>query len=232
MVEEKKKRPRRKLGASPEDRANIVKRGGKDSKGVIDTPRKSAISSQGDSLGISSVSGGGSSLSFGGAISASANEAKKENPVVLKHKADVKKLMDRVADDIRWRGEAHDDSKLEEPEKSIFDKVSPKLKGMAYSVEPDSEYQKMLKEMKPATDHHYSANDHHPEHYKGGIGEMSMVALLELMLDWCAASSQGKDGCIFKSIKMNKERFKYGDEIENLMINTARYLGYEPKPEE
>lgn len=40
------------------------------------------------------------------------------------------------------------------------------------------EYRACLREMKPALEHHYASNSHHPEHYSNGIQGMSLFDLL------------------------------------------------------
>ena len=62
---------------------------------------------------------------------------------------------------IHQRALVHDASKLEEPEKSAFDRATPNLKSLAYG---SGAYYAALKEVGPALQHHYAANDHHPGH--------------------------------------------------------------------
>lgn len=61
------------------------------------------------------------------------------------------------------RSQEHDQSKLVEPELELFDIATPKLKHLGYGSE---EYQQALAELKPALDHHYAKNSHHPEFYE------------------------------------------------------------------
>jgi hypothetical protein len=143
------------------------------------------------------------------------------------HIARVRQLLMEVINDIGRRYWAHDRSKLEEPEKSIFDIWSPKLRAMEYSTEPESEYQKALKEMGVGLQHHYEACDHHPEHGDGTLGWMALPQLMELLADWKAAGERHAGGGDLRaSIEQNAERFGYGDEIKGLLINTATYFGW------
>lgn len=84
------------------------------------------------------------------------------NADTRKHQMRVMNLLCEVARELLVRGRTHDDSKLKEPEKSIFDEFTPKLKGSTYGSE---EYKGFLASMKPALDHHYAHNRHHPEHF-------------------------------------------------------------------
>jgi hypothetical protein len=98
--------------------------------------------------------------------------------------------------------------------------------------------------MKPALDHHYAVNSHHPEHYGyttcdqcgnrdsepctcGGprtfhanISGMSLLDLTEMLCDWKAATMRHNDGDIRKSIEINQKRFGYTDELKQILLNT------------
>lgn len=79
-----------------------------------------------------------------------------------KHIYRVQELIKIVLDILQKKADDHDWSKLSETEKPYFDEYTPKLKGCIYGSE---EYKQYLKELKPALDHHYENNAHHPEHY-------------------------------------------------------------------
>lgn len=81
----------------------------------------------------------------------------------LAHIRRVQTLLSEVAANLTTRAIAHDISKLEEPEKSIFDEVTSALRGLTYGSD---EYKSYLAKMGPALAHHYANNTHHPEHFK------------------------------------------------------------------
>jgi hypothetical protein len=83
-------------------------------------------------------------------------------PDTLAHIARVQELIAQSCANLQHRAEVHDQSKLEESEKSAFDRCTVKLKTIPYGSE---EYKTALAELKPALDHHYAANGHHPEHW-------------------------------------------------------------------
>lgn len=118
----------------------------------------------------------------------------------LKHINEVKSLIKRVRDELENRAQNHDNSKLEEPEKSIFDIYTPKLKTTTYGSD---EYQQCLKEMQVALDHHYACNPHHPEFHNNGINDMSIIDLIEMLCDWMAATKRHDDGDIRRSVELN-----------------------------
>ena len=141
----------------------------------------------------------------------------------LKHISEVRILLAQVIVELQNRITTHDKSKLEAPEKEIFDRVTPKLRTLTYG---SPEYHASLEEMGPALDHHYSVNSHHPEHHEDGIHGMNLVDLIEMLADWKAATLRHDDGDLKRSIDINAERFGYGEEIHTLLLTTARDLGW------
>jgi hypothetical protein len=136
----------------------------------------------------------------------------------LEHIRQVQKYLHQVAANLMERARIHDASKLVEPEASVFAEFTAKLKGCTYGSE---EYRGFLVAMKPALEHHYRQNRHHPEHWGGGIQDMSLIDLIEMFCDWKAATERHADGSLIKSIELNKKRFGYGDELERIFLRTA-----------
>ena len=116
----------------------------------------------------------------------------------------------------------HDLSKLEEPEKSTFDKITPLLKTTTYGSD---EYKKIMADNRVNIDHHQKSNSHHPEFYSNGIEGMSLMDIVEMFLDWKAASERRSDGDIFKSIKIQEKRFGIDKQLIKIFQNTAEYFG-------
>ena len=116
------------------------------------------------------------------------------------------------------RAKEHDKSKLSKEELPVFVEFTPKLKDSTYGSD---EYRSYLKAMKPALDHHYAANRHHPEHFPAGIIAMNLIDIIEMFCDWRAATERHADGNMFKSIELNRERFNYSDELCQIFTNTA-----------
>jgi hypothetical protein len=133
----------------------------------------------------------------------------------------VNELIVVFGDYLTERGELHDQSKLEDPEKSIFDKVTPALKELTYGSD---EYKKQLETMKEALDNHYAKNRHHPEHHKNGIDDMNLIDIVELLIDWKSASERHDDGCIRKSLDINEKRFNISPQLKRILLNTVDYL--------
>lgn len=112
----------------------------------------------------------------------------------------------------------HDKSKLESPEKELFDKYAPLLKSLTYGSE---EYKESLVNLKPALDHHYTNNSHHPEHYENGIDGMCLIDVVEMLCDWLAAVKRTDNGDIYKSLEINRTRFNMSDQLYSILKNTV-----------
>lgn len=138
-----------------------------------------------------------------------------------KHIKMVQLLMSWFISQLDIRAASHDQSKLKEPEVSIFDKFSPRLKSVSYG---DFNYVRFLIEMKPALDHHYLYNRHHPEHFENGVEDMNLIDIIEMFIDWKASTLRNLNGDIFKSIKINSKRFKMNKQLESIFYNTAKVL--------
>jgi hypothetical protein len=140
------------------------------------------------------------------------------------HIGRVSALLRQCRDRLHARGIVHDKSKLEEPEKSTFDACTLKLKAMAYGSE---EYKAALAELKPALDHHYAANSHHPEHFENGVDGMSLFDVMEMLMDWKAATERmANGGDIRRSLEINTERFKLSPQLRAILARTIEEMGW------
>jgi len=173
----------------------------------------------------------------------------KENEMETREHIDnVRKFINILNYELIARGIDHDQSKLEFPEKEIFEEYTPKLKETTYG---SIQYQEYLKEMKIATDHHYLVNRHHPEHFSNtfkcedcgtiytgfqnecdvchhfdslkrvcDISKMNLIDLIEMICDWKAATLRHNNGDIYKSIEINRKRFNISDQLTSILFNT------------
>lgn len=195
---------------------------------------------------------------------------KESEQSTIQHIRRVQALLSDVAGRLIQRAIVHDASKLEEPEASIFDEFTAKLKDSTYGSE---EYKQFLAEMKPALDHHYANNRHHPEYFRWhcpvcnlqisnaewasspqgpndsgvrycpnccrngmlyeselmlkpelGINGMTLLDLIEMLVDWKAAGERHENGSIAKSLEVNKKRFGYGSELQAILSRTVDEL--------
>lgn len=137
----------------------------------------------------------------------------------VEHIARVQLYMRRAERELASRAAIHDMSKLGSAEKPTFDRMTPRLRELAYG---SAEYAAALEEMRPALEHHYRHNKHHPEHHERGVRGMTLLDLIEMLCDWRAASERHADGDIHKSVEINVERFGIPDGLADVLRNTAR----------
>ena len=146
-------------------------------------------------------------------------EQKATNNDTFRHIERVRNLLNKAAVELLTRGEKHDQSKLEPPEVEWFTEYTAKLATTTFGSD---EYNQYKKEMTVALEHHYANNRHHPEHFKNGINDMNLFDLVEMLLDWKAASERHNDGNILKSIEYNGQRFEMSPQLIRIFENTAK----------
>lgn len=140
----------------------------------------------------------------------------------LEHIQHVRNGIGFAISELVYRSQIHDDTKLGPEEKEVFDRVTPKLKGLTYGSE---EYKASLAEMGSALTHHHTSHRHHPEYFgDDGFRGMNMIDILEMIIDWHASTKRHADGDIRKSIEINQKRFGYSDDVKVLLHNTADWL--------
>jgi len=139
---------------------------------------------------------------------------------VMKHRGKVEYWMRDLIQQLTDRARVHDDSKLREPEKSIFDTWTPNLKRVQFGSD---EYKQALSAMGEGLKHHYEHNRHHPEHYPNGLNGMTIVDLIEMFCDWIAAAEEKKTGI---DIAYLSERFGINSQLVAVFANTLREMDF------
>lgn len=109
-----------------------------------------------------------------------------------KHIQQVQKLLGKLIRELTYRQESHDIT----------------------SVDGSEEF------AGSGSDAHYLFNPHHPEFYKHGVRDMSLVDLMEMLIDWKSKCLTGDECQIESVIEANQKRFGFSDEIKQLLINT------------
>jgi hypothetical protein len=137
----------------------------------------------------------------------------------LKHIKQVNDFLINFSIELLKRAQKHDLSKLESPEKELFDEMTPILENLEYG---SVEYYKSLEKLKPALDHHYDNNSHHPQYYPNGVNDMTLIDLIEMFCDWKAAVLRTKNGDIEKSIQINANRFDLSNQLTEIFTNTLK----------
>ena len=138
-----------------------------------------------------------------------------------KHIENVRKYIRFIIDKIDIRGVKHDASKLETPEVELFAEHTLQLANLSYGSDA---YKESLEQLKPALEHHYASNRHHPEHFVNGVNDMTLIDIIEMFCDWKASTLRHNDGNLLKSIELNAERFNMDGQLKAILINTARML--------
>jgi len=165
-----------------------------------------------------------------------------------KHIRNVQLVMCRMIEELNIRLRLHDCTKYDEVELESFAEITPELSKVLYGSD---EYKANLSKIKPALEHHYQCNPHHPEYYikyvcngcftvykavperctqcgysqfqkEADISEMDLIDLLEMIADWLAATTRNPKGDIMDSIEKNQKRFRYSDELRSILKNTAK----------
>jgi hypothetical protein len=136
---------------------------------------------------------------------------------MLNHRKEVSAGMALFIAELATRSAFHDESKLSPAELPVFEEATKKLKGLTYGSD---EYKAQLSAMKPALDHHYANNRHHPEHFENGINGMNLVDLIEMFCDWQASVKRHADGDIMRSIEVNQDRFGMSEQLVQIFKNT------------
>jgi hypothetical protein len=144
-------------------------------------------------------------------------------PETLTHMRRVHALIQLVVIDLLERGAKHDESKLHDPEKPLFDEMTDKLKSVDYMSD---DYKSFLAQLKPALDHHYAKNSHHPQHHRRGVSGMTLMDVVEMFCDWKAATERHASGNLGKSIIENQTRYQISDQLAEIFENTRRALGW------
>lgn len=140
---------------------------------------------------------------------------------IEKHRRNVRYYMDEMMSNLTERMCDHDKSKLQPPEKEMFDKSIPQLKELEYGT---PEYKQALEDMGPGLAHHYENNSHHPEHFDNGIWGMSLLDLVEMFCDWRAAFVQNSGKDFVESIDRAQDRFGISDQLCKIFLNTLEEM--------
>jgi hypothetical protein len=141
----------------------------------------------------------------------------------LDHIDQVQARLHDVVTNLSRRSSQHDHSKLEEPERSGFDAGAEYFRTVKYGT---PEYRAALDNLRPTIEHHYRVNDHHPEHFPGGIQDMNLLQLLEMLCDWKASTERKSGVSLRKSLEINRERFQIPDALFRCIESTAEELGW------
>lgn len=146
---------------------------------------------------------------------------------IRKHQQLVSEVLMKVCVLLLDRAATHDLSKFSEPERSAFMEITPNLKKFEFG---SKEYKDALAQMKPALDHHYAVNKHHPEFnaFNGfAVGDdlikgMDFIDMIEMFADWSAAAARNKGGNFGKSVDINAKKFNFDNGVDGQLAQLFR----------
>lgn len=144
-------------------------------------------------------------------------------PDTLKHITRVQQLLSLITQSLIERAIMHDWSKTQEPEKSIFDLLTPEMRQLKWG---SPEYRAIVPKLMVGINHHYKHNRHHPEYHAGGIMEMNLMDIMEMVVDWFAAAERTPTGNVYEILGRNSERFNINPQLVEIIKNTYQ-LFYE-----
>lgn len=139
---------------------------------------------------------------------------------LVDHKRRVAGHMQIVANELFRRAAVHDNSKFETEEFEAYEEAFPGLQKYAYGTE---EFKAELAKIRPAIEHHYAANDHHPEHFPDGIIGMNLIQVIEMVCDWMAASERSQTS-LYKGMELNRKRFEIDRQLIGVIAHTLIWL--------
>lgn len=142
----------------------------------------------------------------------------------LRHRACVTENLFKVEVELRCRAEAHDLSKLHEPELSTFKRIH-KIPGM-YAYGSDK-YKAALESESEGIQTHYTHNSHHPEYHMahGALGEMGFIDIIEMVCDWRGAwEAYGRIRPWGENVQLCLNRWDFSEEQCWLIKQVADYL--------
>jgi hypothetical protein len=135
---------------------------------------------------------------------------------ILAHIMQVRDRLDMFATELLRRGSVHDASKFSDAEKPAFDLVTPLLPGVTYG---SPEYRALEDRVRPALEHHYQHNSHHPEYYGNqGIAGMDLFDVVEMVCDWIASVAGRPGGGL--NLAYNLENFGIDSQLASILANT------------
>lgn len=143
----------------------------------------------------------------------------------LMHIRRVNELVNQSAINLINRAINHDYTKLQEPEKSGFDMLTPEFRKIPYG---SPEYYERINhpDIKFAIEHHHKVHSHHTEHHKHGIEDMTLMDMIEMLCDWKAATERNPTGVFSEHLAINIKRFNVPDSLARVLRRTAMELGF------
>ena len=141
-----------------------------------------------------------------------------------KHMQRVSELLGEFAILLIQRAAVHDLSKLTPMEICPLSDMQRLIDAEGQAPYGSDEYKRRTALLGPMLENHYADNSHHPEHYGNGVNGMDLLDLVEMFLDWKAASERGEESAM--NLSHSVVRFKIEPQLGDIFVNTAKTLGF------
>lgn len=141
----------------------------------------------------------------------------------LLHIRRVTELMGESAQELIRRGAAHDASKLTDAELEPLRQMDELIARDGNVPFGSEAYERRREMLGPMLAHHYANNSHHPEHYELGVSGMCLFDVVEMVMDWKAASERGEQSSI--GLEAAFDRFGIQDQLADVIRNTIERRG-------
>lgn len=140
---------------------------------------------------------------------------------LIRHQRHVAHLLRELARELDRRAELHDLSVLELDEFEGRVNIQNIVRTYPYD---SPEYRASLKG-ETSLQLHYQRNTHHPEHYPGGVSDMSLIDFIEAACDWLGASRTYKNTSFRDGIPEQVKRFKLEQQHLFLVDLIGKWFG-------
>lgn len=154
----------------------------------------------------------------------SGESVQRAREITDRHRRRVYELIRAFSDELISRGLAHDMSKYEPEELIPLARMQDLIDREGHAQYGTAEYKRRTDLLGDMTAHHYAANSHHPEHYENGISGMDLLDLVEMFLDWKAASERGGDSVL--RLIPARDKYQISPQLSHILRNTADRLGF------
>lgn len=136
---------------------------------------------------------------------------------LLEHKELVAHYLNRITHELALRGIHHDDSKFSDEEYEAYSKLAKECAEVPFG---SSEHKSIVRKYRPAVEHHFAANPHHPDYHEAGVAGMTLVDLVEMLCDWKAASQRPGGTPLKESLPGSIKHFKIEPQLASVLENT------------
>ena len=135
------------------------------------------------------------------------------------HVYDFQEAINTICKALTTRAKTHDASKLKEPELTQYTEAAEKLEKFKPG---SSDYLKIRDKYAIILSKHFTKNSHHPEHFKNGFNDMSILDLVDVLVDWKLDCG---DGDWNKFVDDRRDYYGMSDQVVQIFKNSKDVLG-------